>query len=223
MDWVDIGNMLIAAVAGGASVVAARLYGTRRAELRVSFEHVPVGGDALPDDHVSVALNGQMLEAPFLVTLSLTSTGGSDISSSHFDALKPLQIHFYGPPALAPVRVLAITHQDGIRVELGDETSAVAIPPQLLKARRRGVASVLVDGEPRAIEVGDLVGVNIVVRGHRASVASARLVPGELRMHLAAWSGLVFWMAAVIWSLVAGNWVLATIIFFGGILFALWI
>jgi hypothetical protein len=179
---------------------------------------VPVGGEALPNDHVSVALNGQTLAAPFLVTLSLAKTGGSDVSSSHFDAARPLLIHLHGVPGMPPVRVLAISHQDGILVEVADEASAVAIPPQLLKSRRQGVASVLVDGEPRTIEVGDLVGVNIAVRGHRALVVSARLVPSELRIHLAAWAGIVFWMTTVIWSLVAGNWLLALIVFFGGFL-----
>lgn len=192
VNWVDIGNMLIAAAAGGASVIAARAYGTRRAELQVSFEHVPVGGDTFPDERVSVALNGQRLEAPFLVTLTLTNTGGSDVSSSHFDAVRPLLIHFHGVPAMPPVRVLAITSQDGIRLDLADEAAAVAIVPQLLKSRRRGIASVLVDGEPRAIEVGDLVGVNIVVQAIGPRLPRRDFGP--------ATSGCMSWLGAALQS-----------------------
>lgn len=116
-------------------------------EFAYSVQAAPlVSSGAKGLEGLTVSYQGEQIDRPYLVNLEISSRGRADISSSSFDAGKPVRIDLQ-VPILAEIDQRATLQTVDARLELVDE-SLIELAPSLLPKGMTLRASYICEGKP---------------------------------------------------------------------------
>jgi len=131
-------------------------------QLRYRLEASPLlANDAGAADRLTIALEGQPVTTPQIVTLSLWSSGRADIGSNAFDAGTPL-IFDLGVP-IAQQFPVAATSDARLEVVPPDK---IVLRPALIHSKFHSTVRVIVDGAPALHVNRVLPDIDVVRDGH---------------------------------------------------------
>lgn len=171
-SWPVIVSVLVAVVVGLVCVWATRRWGTRRGVLTVRLQSNPIVRPGARIEGLEVTYRGLRVEAPYSVELVVSNTGGADISTSAFDAGRPIRIRlgrqFFG--VTETTGVLPITTP---AIGADPDSAVIEIGPGLLKRGASEYVSLVVSGEPQLNE-SDLESPLIDVKSKLLGESSAR-------------------------------------------------
>jgi hypothetical protein len=106
---------------------------------------------------VEVRLDGKVVQDPYLVTVIIRNVGPSDISEANFNRANPLKLTVDG----AKVVDFMDSSEEDLPYTLGGEGDTVLVGPGLLPAKSELSLRILTEGEPEAIDIGDLINVDV--------------------------------------------------------------
>lgn len=151
-DFLALVAIIVSVVVGGGAIwVAIHLDRKRnpKREFTYSVEPAPlVNSRATGLDKLSVAYDGRTVIKPYLVTVSISSTGRADIPSANFDGGKPVRIDLQ-VPILAEVSQRANLDTVDGRLERAG-ASVIELAPTLLPKGYALRASFICEGAPNS-------------------------------------------------------------------------
>jgi hypothetical protein len=155
-------GIVVTAIAILVGALAARRWGTRRR--RVLFEYgstplipqVQLGAKAR--EYLKVTYRDFEVDEPHLVDIRLKNLGPSDVSTSHFDAGKPIELHL-------KCKLYGVTENsvpDSVLLPAIGSLDPILLQPRLFKKEESWSISAIVSGNPTPTLVSTLVDTDIV-------------------------------------------------------------
>ncbi|POH75165.1 hypothetical protein CVS27_00705 [Arthrobacter glacialis] len=121
-----------------------RKFGNRRRKLLFAWDAVQlIAGTSRAKGALEVSYGGTPVVDPYILQITLKNIGSADISSSHFDAMRNLEI-------VLPNGYLTVVDINSVDVEpdIDQIANRIRIKPVLLRRGARVSLDVLVDGNP---------------------------------------------------------------------------